>query len=57
MVFYGEFSVDSSIVSIYFNILLLLLPACGSTYASSLGFLLKMFGDRYYQRYKETKSP
>lgn len=43
MVFYGEFSVDSSIVSIYFGIFLLLLPTCGSTYASSLGFLLNMF--------------
>lgn len=43
MVFSGEFSVDSSIVSIYFGMLLLLLPPCGSTYAGSLGFLLNMF--------------
>jgi len=43
MVFYGEFSVDSLIVSIYFGMLFLPLPTCGSTYAGSLGFLLNMF--------------
>ena len=43
IVFYGEFSIDSSIVSIYFGMLLLLLPTCGSTYAYILGFLLNIF--------------
>jgi len=43
IVFYGEFSIDLSIVSIYFGMFLLVLPTCGSTYAGSLGFLLNIF--------------